>query len=302
MSDPQTPTSPGARLRAERERLNLDIGHVAAELHVSASVIAALESDDYATLGAPIFVRGHLRNYARLLKLPVEELIETYERQSTLRPPELVVHRSDGPAVAPRTNPTALAWASAGIIAVMLVLFGVWLYNQPFFPRAREESDQVAQTETVVVAPAASQGLLPAEALDQPATPSLPAATPLASTSPASATSSPATAGGTAAAPKSAGAGTETPAESPAPDGRVAVVMRFSGESWVEVYDADGKPLFYNLGQTGETHALEGRAPLRFFLGNAPAVNVIVDGHRFDPAPYTRRDNTARFSVEESGH
>jgi len=62
----------GARLRLGREAAGLTQEEVSARLKMPVRVIRVLESDDWSPLGAPVFVRGQLRSYARLLGLDVE--------------------------------------------------------------------------------------------------------------------------------------------------------------------------------------------------------------------------------------
>ena len=52
----------GARLRAGRERMGLTLLQVAEKLHVDAKVIESLEAERFDALGAPVFVKGHLRH------------------------------------------------------------------------------------------------------------------------------------------------------------------------------------------------------------------------------------------------
>ena len=61
---------PGAGLRLAREQLGLTQQQAAEQLTVDVSVITALDADDFAALGADVFVKGHLRRYAALLGLP----------------------------------------------------------------------------------------------------------------------------------------------------------------------------------------------------------------------------------------
>ena len=62
---PAAPRSIGERLRAGRERSGLSIAAAAEKLHLDTKVIEALEADRFAELGASVYVRGHLRRYAR---------------------------------------------------------------------------------------------------------------------------------------------------------------------------------------------------------------------------------------------
>ena len=73
--DRQTDGGPGARLRAAREAAGLGIGEVAEQLHLLRYFVQALEQDEYGRLRGDTFVRGYLRNYARLLGIDAEEVL-----------------------------------------------------------------------------------------------------------------------------------------------------------------------------------------------------------------------------------
>jgi cytoskeleton protein RodZ len=68
-------SSPGARLRAAREARGLSIEEVADRLRLNAALVLAMEQDRLALLGAPVFARGHLRNYAALVGAPEKEIM-----------------------------------------------------------------------------------------------------------------------------------------------------------------------------------------------------------------------------------
>lgn len=71
---------PGQFLGELRESMSIDKGRMAAMLHLKESMIDALERDDYASLSAPVFVRGYLMNYARMLDIAVEPIMDAYAR------------------------------------------------------------------------------------------------------------------------------------------------------------------------------------------------------------------------------
>ena len=89
------PLSIGARLSAARKVCELDKRVVANELHLDLATIEALENDDKAALPAAIFVKGYLRNYARLVGLSEEEIVSDYAEQTGEPPPLTVVTLKD---------------------------------------------------------------------------------------------------------------------------------------------------------------------------------------------------------------
>ena len=68
----------GSTLRLARERIGMTPNQVAAQLNLDGALVVALEEERFAALGAPVFVRGHLRRYAALLGEAVEPLQERY--------------------------------------------------------------------------------------------------------------------------------------------------------------------------------------------------------------------------------
>ena len=66
----------GDQLRIAREAAGLEQAEVAARLKMPLRVVRSLEEEDWSRLGAPVFVRGQLRSYARLLGIDAEPVVE----------------------------------------------------------------------------------------------------------------------------------------------------------------------------------------------------------------------------------
>ena len=71
--------SPGARLRAAREEQGLSIEEVADRLRLNEALVLAMEEDRFGLLGAPVFARGHLKNYAALVGAPEREVMADFD-------------------------------------------------------------------------------------------------------------------------------------------------------------------------------------------------------------------------------
>ncbi|MEC9376437.1 MAG: helix-turn-helix domain-containing protein [Pseudomonadota bacterium] len=69
----------GRQLREARLEAGVDFEKINEDIHLSREIILALEAGDFEKIGAAVFVRGHLRNYARLLKLPEEDVLSGYQ-------------------------------------------------------------------------------------------------------------------------------------------------------------------------------------------------------------------------------
>lgn len=69
----------GTLLREAREAQGLTLAQVQQELRINLRFLEALENGQYQVLPTPVHVRGYLRNYARLLKLDPQPLLDRYE-------------------------------------------------------------------------------------------------------------------------------------------------------------------------------------------------------------------------------
>ena len=103
---------------------------------------------------------------------------------------------------------------------------------------------------------------------------------------------------GAAATPAGPAAAAAPRAPPGAEPGTPRLRISFPVEAWVEIYDADGGRLFYNLVKPGRELDLSGPPPIRVLLGRTDGVTVEYDGEPVDLAPYTER-GVARFTVGE---
>ena len=131
--------SPGALLRAGREKAGLSIEQVAEKLHLLQSVVNSLEKDCYDRIRGETFVRGYMRNYARLLGIDDDEVIGRYNKRS-------------GPARAEaRFTRRRENWHSSngagriGMVAALLALSVLFLFwnRSPSAHTAEVEADAI---------------------------------------------------------------------------------------------------------------------------------------------------------------
>src|SRR5450830_743337 len=77
---PQAPLIGGALLKAAREQKKLTIEDISSRLRLSVSQVQALENDDFSILpSASTMTRGFIRNYARLLEIDAEPVLQVYQ-------------------------------------------------------------------------------------------------------------------------------------------------------------------------------------------------------------------------------
>ena len=85
---------PGARLAAAREQAGMTLTEVAERLRLDVATLQALEAGRFESLGAAVFVRGHLRHYAELVGLPLEEIEAAYAASAARLAPQPDLRRT----------------------------------------------------------------------------------------------------------------------------------------------------------------------------------------------------------------
>jgi cytoskeleton protein RodZ len=291
---------PGDLLREARNRRGWTIARVAEDMNLEARFVEAMEDNRFEDLGAPVFARGHLRKYARLLEVDMERLMDAYAEIERERIPPPVAS-VEGLTMTGDVPPGRRGWRAILILIVLGLLAAVaWRLLAPRPDAGAPAGEGVGQSS-----PPDSVG--PDVELDEE-----PVAVPL----PALVT------GGEAPEPPSeeddseAVAETAADGEEPTPaapstdadpaqrtrarateaDG-VELVLRFSADSWVEVRDASGDRILYQLGRTGQQRAVRGDPPFDIFLGFADGVSIEFDGEAISIPAGARLGRTARFRL-----
>jgi cytoskeleton protein RodZ len=154
----------GARLRGAREKKGLTVLDAAEKLYVDARTLEALEAEDFAALGADVYVRGHLRRYAEFIGESPAELQELYASSTQAARPDLTrIPRSDPGNGAARLVLPALL----GLVGFALVVLLWWVLTTPGEkpqplaaspPVAGASAPQATAGAADEIAPAASAG------------------------------------------------------------------------------------------------------------------------------------------------
>ena len=264
----QPPTSFGARLRWGRERAGLTVTDVAARLRLHPNQVRALEQETLTALPEAAYVRGFVRSYARILNVEPGALLDDLALKIAPSSASVVdgmtQQRDYSPVRAASREQTSRRLVVVGAVLLLIVLGILGWY-------ATRESAPISTTGTVV--PAA------------PAVQAPPPAPPPVVTEPA--TASP------AALPASASESAALLEPIPPPP---LLKLRFSGASWAEVKDAEGKVLHSQHNTAGAEYVIEGTPPFYVVIGDTTKTSVEVRGEAYDLSPYSRQ-NVARFTI-----
>lgn len=267
-AEPAPGVRPGRVLAEARGRRNQTVAEIAQQLKLSATQVEALEADDYARLPGPVFVRGFVRNYARLMELDGEALVGGLTLpQDPLAAGAAIPHSHNIPFPDGRGPRWPIYAALIAVLAAVVVLFE-FIYSGTPAAVAPKGDDQPSAAATVV-----PQQAIPVPVTVQPLDVSTPAATePAAESEP-------------------------PPAPVTQRTGAAEIKLVFDTQSWVEVRDRQDRIVFSQLNPKGATQVVQGQPPLNVVIGNAHGVRVMYNGRPVDLAPHTRVE-VARLTLE----
>lgn len=299
----------GERLRSARKARAMSLEWVAESLHLDETSVVALEEEHFETLGAPVFVRGHLKAYARLVGLPPDSVVEGYHASDPTSLQMPTVQRSVDRSVT--INP--VMWGFCGLL-ILLGLILAWYVAQ----------DDAAPDPPTVAVPASIPGSNSASTIPardprvgrvvKPVEVSEPASV----TAPAAEESTAATTGSLVDAPRVDDSSVDSSGvDVPGVESRQAVAaqsveagpanvqpatdlmrlsLHFREESWVEISDANRRLLF-GLQREGRRRELAGEPPFRLLFGNAAGVDLRVDDEPYPVPRSGRTGQVARFEI-----
>ena len=265
---PQSARGIGERLRQARIRAGMSPSEVAVQLKMPTHVIESLEREDWARIGAPVFIRGQIRSYARLLGLPADVIADNVSMPAA-KPADLVPR-----TFTPRMQRIAEQAARRLVYVVITAAIAV-----PVWLATRSHLDGTVDTVSLDTDTSSTPR-------QQDGSSSI-TITPKASSAPA-AQAAPLVASMTPPMPQRAAATTAD------------LTVSFSGESWVRISAADGTVIEQALVQPGQQRVFKADQLGRAVLGNAQAVSVQYRGQVMDLTPYVRA-NVVRFTVSSDG-
>jgi cytoskeleton protein RodZ len=290
------PRSVGQTLATERERQGLSRADVAQRLHMSAYQIEALETGDFSRLPKGTFLRGFVRNYAKVLGLAPDTVLALLdEAASGAKKPGIVVP-TQNIRFDPMSERLQSPYVKAATIAVVVVSLAFaamywWLFVRPTPPGGAAARKPVAEVPAPPVAPASA-------AKPEVAAKAAPALEPPKVEPPKKTEALKKVADPVKAEPAKAEAARKPePVKIATPDAGATLKFRFKGESWVEIRDGKGRLLLSRLNAAGSEAEVSGRPPFNVVVGNAPEVQMFYNDHEFALEPHTKVA-VARFTVE----
>jgi transcriptional regulator with XRE-family HTH domain len=230
----------GERFRAAREQRGLTLSEVAEQIRIRSVYLAAIEEENWSAIGAPVYVRGFLRTYARFLGLDPEQAVGEFNTSSpsgaAAAPPPPPKPVGSLAAYQEARSLAPLLWV-ASAIALALIGFVIYLYVAP--SRAQPPLAAASPAATVASLGQAPSGAAGNRALSRPVA--------------------------------------RTPSRSILPQTRT-LAIHLTAPSWLKV-TVDGNVSIEGTFPAGTTKTFHGKSAL-IRVGNAGGVQIVVNGRR----------------------
>jgi cytoskeleton protein RodZ len=243
----------GEQIASAREQRGMTAADAARRLHMRTDFIQAIEAEDWPRLGPPIYARGFVRNYARMVGIDPSSIVEQLDAVIPSRDPETHIEPLAGATNGElQTEPVPInvrlqhaqepraawyPWLLGAMSSLAAVLVLAVLYYT-FGPTQRDQGS-VAQNQT-------SQAQQPAAATPAPQDDAI---------------FNGANAGSANAEQRSG----------------VNLQLQLTQDSWLSV-TVDGKRVVYETLPAGTVRDFHGVREITLRAGNAGGVNATIDG------------------------
>lgn len=134
------PEKPGVKLTKIREKKGYSLDYVASKLCLRVKIIQMLEEDDYSQMPEPVFIKGYLRSYAKLLGIDAEPLLAYFNSLPIYETPK--VPKALWQTTREPHNGIILRWAIGITIFILVIVFSLWWYKDKQVDNAKIVSEE----------------------------------------------------------------------------------------------------------------------------------------------------------------
>ena len=260
-------TSCGQELSKRRRKRDLSINDVAREIKIESSVIKKIESDEFHSIGAPVFVKGYLRQYSSLVGADDGLIIKKYNELNPEQDTLPIVNDPASQISKFIVTPKSLLLGLFGLILLLILTFFVITIID-------KEEDSVLSTNEIPVTETEETEiqLEDDQVFFEEDSVLLTNEIPVTET--------------------------EDLTELNSLEPLLNITIFYNGLCWTEIFDSNGERLFFGLGDPQKNVSVNGSAPFDVMLGAADNLQSIqIDGEEYTITNPVRRGEVMRFQV-----
>jgi cytoskeleton protein RodZ len=287
----------GQVLQAARLAQVMSTQDIARQLRLSEKQVTAIEEDDHSKFPNQTFLRGFIRNYAKLVRKDTEEFSQLLQQTFPPVSTQAISYPVDGTPFTPDHKQSR-----GNIIIILVVLLVSLLLIYEVYRSGGDDQQADTNIENGTIAETAIQFETEVEQAPKDGQNQLPSVI---------------SSNGSNFNSLSERAETDqqknnnlekkqqvkiVPEVENKPvkkEGERALRFIFNEDSWVEVKDAEGKRIFSQIGSGNTEKTVYGRAPFSLTIGNAANVKLVYNAKPVDLMPYTsKHGGVARLSLD----
>lgn len=297
--------SPGSMLQEAREKLSLSQEDIAKKLNFRPSLVANMEQDYFDASLPATFNRGYLVSYAKLVSIDVEEILASYDVLGAAN-----IQRNEMQSFSKQTVKEAehsrVMWLSYLILIVLVGLTALWWQQDNkqdtslvINASASKPTVNVKQNEQQVDEQALGQAVESNDTADKVVSDATEESIETAATTTQEQTLQTEQVQQAIPAESREQLTTQNALESEqqAEEPLVAhAVFTFSGDCWVNIYDATGERIAWGIKKSGYVMNIDGVSPLRITLGKPELASIVFNDEPIDMSTFNR-GNIAKFTL-----
>lgn len=313
LSEDMEMIGPGAMLAEARKKLSLSQEEIAQRLNFRLTLVEEIEQDNFDQNLPATFTRGYLCSYAKVVGVDSEDVLASYDALGAAN-----IQRSEMQSFSKETAKQAehsrLMWISYFIVALLIGLTVMWWLQEsrqaPTVPEIIESTTSTSSDDVVVnntqestevnpVSSAVNETQQPstntAKQAENIANPEVDAA-PVESEQTAHEVNESAQLTTDNSSVSDASQAAEEPQDISTEAAESTAVFTFSGDCWVNIFDATGERVAWGVKKTGYVMTIKGKAPFKVTLGKPELAQIVFNEQPVDTSTFSK-GNIAKFTL-----
>ena len=302
---------PGHMLAEGRKALNLSQADVAEKLNFRLTLVKEIEQEIFDKSLPDTFNRGYLRNYAKLVKVNEQDVLASYETLN-IAEQQCAEMQSFSQQTKKQAEHSRLMWITYVILALVVGSSLVWYFQysdstetviEPVSVEAPELVSETNQPQASALDSATSDNSSPVIAAENAEENVLSESVELKQTVnvipennevvPNTETTIP---DSNALEENTSVLTEQTSAQLTTETNVTQVSFLFSGDCWVNIYDATGERIAWGVKKTDYEMNISGVPPFKVTLGKPELVKINYQGENVDMSQFAR-GNIAKFTL-----
>jgi cytoskeleton protein RodZ len=288
LSEDMEVIGPGQMLLQARNQLGLSQQEIANRLNLRVTLLANIEADVFDSSLPETFNRGYLRAYAKLVNISVEDVLASYEMLSVAKI-QCAEMQSFSRITEKQAQNSRLMWVSYFILALLIGSTVVWWVQEQ-----NTNKEKITSTQTVIIKEKTADLLVASPSLINPSE-TIPKEAIPKETTPTTAEIKTDKVENTAVNNDANLLNADVNQQSLTSEISQAT-FTFSGDCWVNIYDAAGERVAWGVKKAGYVMSISGKAPFKVTVGKPELAVISFNGQDIDMSKFNS-GNIAKFTL-----